>query len=107
MWGKTRTQVQDRVDQVVEVAAADPFADLQPVEKLRRTTLVEHHGSVHQIVDEVAEPDPKPPSQNAKYWKTPRLGLSVARRFVAMVITLSMFAAANGGMTIAVDLLAG
>lgn len=105
MWGKAQTRVQERVDQIVEAGAFDPFADLQPVEKLRKLAPVEHAGSVHQVIDAPIEEDPKPPSSNAKYWKAPGLGLSVARRLVAMVIMLSMFAAASGGMTVAVDFL--
>ena len=104
MWGKARMPAQERFDQVVETAGADPFADLHAVETLRKVRMVKHQGSVHQVVIEEPAEEPKPESENAKYWAAPRLNLGVARRFVAMVITLSMFAGATGGMTIAVDL---
>ncbi len=105
MWARARTDVQERVEQVAEDLGTDPFADLQPMEKPRKPKLVEHRGSIHQIVADVptVAPDPKPPSENAKYWNRPRLDLVVLRRFVVMVVTLSMFAAASGGVTVAVD----
>lgn len=104
MWGRTHTDVRERVDQVAEADDADPFADLQPVEKLKKAALVEHIGSVHQVTAPEPEAEPEEPSQNAKYWPKPRLNLSVARRFVAMVVMLSLFSAGSGGMIVAVDL---
>lgn len=108
MWGRAHAQVRERVEHVGEIDDdVDPFAELQPVEKLKRAALIEHAGSVHQVVaDPVPEPEPEPtrPSDNAKYWPRPRLNLSVARRFVAMMIMLSLFGGATGGMIVDLDL---
>ena len=107
MWGKAHMPARERLDQVVETAGGDPFADLHAVETLRKSLTVKHQGSVHQVVAEEAtydEPEPEPESANAKYWRAPRLNLGVARRFVAMVIMLSMFAGGTGGTTVAVDI---
>ena len=104
MWGRTHTDVRERVDQVAEVDHGDPFADLQPVEKLKRAALVEHAGSVHQVTEPEPEAEPREQSENAKYWAKPGLNLRVARRCVAMVVMLSLFSAGSGGMIVAVHL---
>ena len=106
MWGKTRVATREPFDRLTDESQQDPYAELRPVETLRRSALVEHVGSVHQ-----SSPDPEPDepveTNNAKYWPVPKLGLRVARRFMAMMISLMMFAGASGGMIVSPDGLTG
>ncbi len=110
MWGKAHVATQDRMDHLTEEDLHDPFAELRPAEPIRRRRPKpeRHEGSVHQVVYEAApalenEPEPEP-TRNAKYADAPRVNLAVARRMVAMVIALTMFGAASGGITVAIDL---
>lgn len=102
MWGRAGSSVANRVGHLAEADSNDPYQDLRPVEKLRKTRQVEHVGSVHQVVAQPPDDvdDEAPTTANAKYWPRPRVTLEVARRFVAMVILLGMFAGGTGGMTV-------
>lgn len=104
MWGQANAAMQERVDHLSDYNDHDPFAELRPTEPLRRRKpkLRLHQGSVHQVLPEpgVVEEPVEVPTRNAKYWAAPRVNLEVARRMVAMVITLSFFAAATGGATV-------
>ncbi len=103
MWGKTRMTTREPFDRLTDESQQDPYAELRPVETLRRSLRVQHDGSVKQELAEASIDHEPTESANAKYWPVPKLGLKVARRFVAMSVSLMMFAGATGGITVGSD----